>query len=191
MDCSMKFLSVLFVSAALLLFTCSCKNKFHQVLHCATPDGKTMVTLKKTGKNKYILIAKLNEKTETWNLPYPVYQFESGDIDGDHSDDILVGVIKTTRFDSVCRKRLFIFRLSEGRIRPLWLGSRVGQPLEMFHLFHSDSLMTVLTIEKEREGRFLVAQYKWKGFGLSFMKYISRKITKKQAYKLLYHYEEK
>ena len=187
----MNVLSFYTAALFLLLLTFSCKNKFQNPLKLSTPDGQVNVSLKKNATDSYVLVADLNGRIETWKIPYPVYQFESGDLDGDHSDDILVGVIKITRFDSICRKRLFIFRLTEGRIRPLWLGSRVGQPLEMFHLCRSDSLLTVLTIEKERDGKYLVAQYKWKGFGLSFIKYISREITKNQAYKLLYRYEEK
>ena len=32
-----------------------------------------------------------------WRLPYPVYQFQTGDVDGDGSIDAMVGVVKGTR----------------------------------------------------------------------------------------------
>lgn len=109
-----------------------------------------------------------------WKLNYPVYHFECADINGDGSDDILVGVIKPSRFDSVSRKRIFIFKLFDGYIRPLWLGSRVSQPLEDFKVIRSQPLNLIRTIEYEENGNFLVAEYKWKGFGLTFVKYIIR-----------------
>ena len=33
-----------------------------------------------------------------WRLPYPVYQFQTGDVDGDGRVDAMVGVVKSTRF---------------------------------------------------------------------------------------------
>jgi len=184
-----SFTSQIF-AALLLINAVFCLSSCDKQLKCSTPEGLVKVILKKTGKNHYILTSVLNGKQNSWNLPYPVYNFETGDIDGNHSDDILVGVIKTTRFDSHYRKRIFMFKLVDGCIRPLWLGSRVSQPLEMFNLHHSDSFSTILTIEQEKDGKFLVAQYRWRGFGLEFTKYISREINKKQAYKLIYHYEK-
>ena len=65
-------------------------------------------------------------RADEWRLPYPVYQFQTGDVDGDGSEDAMVGVIKKTRFYPL-GKRLFIFkqidakagvRRQEGRIRP-------------------------------------------------------------------------
>ena len=31
-----------------------------------------------------------------WRLPYPVYQFQTGDVDGDGRADAMVGVVKST-----------------------------------------------------------------------------------------------
>ena len=33
-----------------------------------------------------------------WRLPYPVYQYQEGDVDGDGRVDAMVGVVKSTRF---------------------------------------------------------------------------------------------
>ena len=46
-----------------------------------------------------------------WRLPYPVYRFETGDIDGDGQTDAIVGVIKSTRFYPERGRRLFIFKM--------------------------------------------------------------------------------
>ncbi|HYV90549.1 MAG TPA: hypothetical protein VE978_02155 [Chitinophagales bacterium] len=123
--------------------------------------------------------------SDKWKLNFPAYHFECADINGDSQEDILVGVIKPTRFDSVVRKRIFIFKLVEGYIRPLWLGSRVGQPLEDFRIVHHDGENFVRTVEWEENRNFLVAEYRWKSFGLEFVNYLDRNISKEQALKIL------
>jgi hypothetical protein len=126
-------------------------------------------------------IQKAGQKISEWKLDYPVFHFECADINEDGTTDILVGVIKKTRFDSICRKRIFIFKLFEGYVRPLWLGSRVSQPLEDFKVIHSKPQNLIRTIEREENGKYLVAEYKWKGFGLTFVKYTIRHVDLQKA----------
>jgi hypothetical protein len=123
--------------------------------------------------------------SSVWPLRYPVYHLECGDVNGDGIDDILVGVTKTTRFDPVKRKRLFLFKLFEGYIRPLWLGSRVSQPLEAFHFIPAATGNRIRTIEQEADGTYLVAEYEWKGFGLQFLQYKKRSVSLAAATQLL------
>lgn len=120
-----------------------------------------------------------------WKLPYPVYRFQIGDVDGNGFDDMLVGVIKTTRFDTTFAKRLFIFKNYNGLVRPLWLGSRLGQPLEDFICIQTKCGTRIVTIEKEKSKKYLVAEYKWRRFGLEFTKYIEREIDLFQAQQIL------
>ena len=51
----------------------------------------------------------------SWELSYPVYRFDCGDLTGDSCPEIAVGVIKTTRHDPTRDKRLFLFKLYQGR----------------------------------------------------------------------------
>ena len=44
------------------------------------------------------LVLKTDSTIDRWQLPYPVYQFQTGDVDGDGTIDAMVGVIKATRF---------------------------------------------------------------------------------------------
>ena len=67
-----------------------------------------------------------------WKLPYPVYQFQTGDVNGDGSEDAMVGVIKSTRFYPEKARRLFIFKQVNGKPRALWMGSKLGGILEDF-----------------------------------------------------------
>jgi hypothetical protein len=123
-----------------------------------------------------------------WELNYPTYHFECADINADKVDDILIGVIKSTRYDPYVRKRLFIFKLCEGYIRPLWLGSRVSQPLEDFKVIPATPMNLIRTIELEESGKYLVADYKWRGFGLTFVKYIARELDLQEAKKIFNQY---
>ena len=45
-----------------------------------------------------------------WKLPYPVYQYQTGDVDGDGHIDAIVGVIKSTRYYPEKARRIFIFK---------------------------------------------------------------------------------
>lgn len=138
--------------------------------------GSSIISSEHIGTKKNII--------SEWKLNYPVYHFECADINGDGTDDILVGVIKPTRFDGISRKRIFIFKLFEGYVRPLWLGSRVSQPLEDFKVTPSKPMNLIRTMEYEENGNFLVAEYKWKGFGLTFVKYIIRNSKLEEARKI-------
>ena len=121
-------------------------------------------------------------------MPYPVYQFDYGDITGNGVPEIIVGVIKPTRFDPKPDKRLFIYRIAdEAYIRPLWLGSRVAQPLEDFRIIREETPTRIRTLEREHSGNFLVAEYIWRGFGLDFKRYLKREVKKQEAIHILKH----
>ncbi len=146
-------------------------------------DGtrEIQIKLEKLGEARYVLHAETfngHEKilSTRWKLNYPVFHLEAGDVNGEGKADMLVGVIKSTRFDPVQRKRIFLFKLFDGYIRPLWLGSRVGQPLEHFRFVQASDGNRIRTVEWEENGRFLVAEYCWRGFGLEFIHYVDRNL---------------
>lgn len=107
-----------------------------------------------------------------WKLPFPVYRFCTGDVDGNGSIDAIVGVIKSTRYDKELRRRVFIFKNYHGMIRPLWLGSQLGQPVIDFTFLQDKKWLKV--IERGCDGIPFTAYYRWRGFG---MEYVSEKHT--------------
>jgi hypothetical protein len=123
-----------------------------------------------------------------WPLPYPVYQFQMGDVDGDGRNEALVGVIKKTRFhqekatdgrsEQQMRRRLFVFKDYHGLVRPLWLGSRLGGVLENFRF--ADGL--VRTLEVTGPNRYSVGHYRWRHFGFSIEQYLVRDTTIQAAH---------
>ena len=114
-----------------------------------------------------------------WALPYPIYQFQTGDIDGDGNIDAMVGVIKSTRFYPEKDRRLFIFKQVKNKVRPMWLGSRLGAPLLDFRFIDRH----VRSLEQMNDTLFAVAEYSWSGFGMKFEHYLIEKTDSLTALK--------
>ncbi len=103
-----------------------------------------------------------------WTLPYPVYQFQTGDIDGDGRVDAMVGVVKATRFHPEVARRLFIFKMVNGKARPLWLGSQLGATLIDFRFVDG----RIRALESSGDTLFAISDYRWKGFGLQHERFV-------------------
>ncbi|WP_299185776.1 hypothetical protein [uncultured Aquimarina sp.] len=168
-----------FIVGISFMFCCSSKTR-----NKSTEYDSGVTLIKKHDSLFYIQI-KSDSLIDTWELKYPVYQYMIGDVDENGSNDILVGVIKTTRFDSIKRKRLFIFKNYEGYVRPLWLGSRLGKPLVDFNFIKNKEGSFIRSVEKEKSGKVLIAEYKWRRFGLEFKRYIYREIDSLRAIRIL------
>ncbi len=114
-----------------------------------------------------------------WHLPYPVYQFQTGDVDGDGSADAMVGVVKSTRFYPEKGRRLFIFKQVNGKARPMWMGSKLGGILEDFRF--SDGKIRAL--ESTADSLYVVSDYRWGGFGMRHERFIIKGTDKQTALK--------
>ena len=100
------------------------------------------------------------EQVSKWPLPYPVYQFQTGDVDGDGKTDAMVGVIKSTRY-----------------FPALWLGSRLGGILQDFR--YVDGL--IRSLETTTDNRYVVAEYQWEHFGMSFRRFLAKNVSREEA----------
>ena len=114
-----------------------------------------------------------------WRLPYPVYRFQTGDVDGDGREDAMVGVVKGTRFYPEPARRLFIFKSVKGKARPLWLGSKLGGRLEDFRFRNG----RIRALETTADSLWVVSDYRWSGFGMAFERFIVKGVDKKTATK--------
>ena len=145
-------------------------------------SSQSNFTLRKVNDSLYYL--------NDWRLPYPVYQFQTGDVDGDGSEDAMVGVIKSTRFYPEKARRLFIFKQVNGKARALWLGSKLGGILEDFRFVapaDGDSLGRIRALESTTDSLFAVSDYKWSGFGMKFDHLIIKGVDKETALKHFEH----
>ena len=114
-----------------------------------------------------------------WRLPYPVYQFQTGDVDGDGHEDAMVGVIKSTRYYPEKARRLFIFKLVNKKARPLWMGSKLGGILEDFRFVDGK----IRALESTTDSLYVVTDYKWSSFGMVFDHFIIKGTDKETAIK--------
>jgi len=145
------------------------------LVSCRATDGDNGgFSIAKENDTLYNLILETDSSRDVWELRYPVYRFCTGDMDGDSIVDAIVGVEKTTRFDPVLRRRVFMFRNIEGKVRPLWLGSRLGRPVVDFNVVKVDGETRLRSVEEDENCKFLVAEYRWSSFGVKFIRYICR-----------------
>ena len=114
-----------------------------------------------------------------WRLPYPVYRFQRGDVDGDGREDAMVGVVKGTRFYPEPARRLFIFKAVNGKARPLWLGSKLGGILQDFRFRDG----RIRALETTADSLWVVSDYRWSGFGMAFERFIVKGVDKETATK--------
>jgi hypothetical protein len=129
------------------------------------------------------LSLKTDSTYDKWRLPYPVYRFCTGDVDGDGSIDAMVGVIKSTRYYQEKGHRLFIFKNYHGLVRPLWLGSKLGGILEDFRF--KDGL--IRSLERTTDGKYVVAEYRWDHFGMAFERFLAKNVTRPAALEIFNH----
>ncbi len=128
-----------------------------------------------------------NKKTgsDFRQLPFPVFKFITGDVDRDGNPDLILGTIKKTRFDKEPGKRISIFSLKDMKIKTLWMGSRLSRPLVDFRF--DDESGKIISLEKEQNGTWLVAEYQWEKFGLKFIRYIKRNCNLVQTINMIYN----
>ena len=124
----------------------------------------------------HALVLKTDSTVSRWKLPYPVYRFCTGDVDGDGQTDALVGVEKATRYYPMGR-RLFIFKNYKGHVRPLWMGSKLGGILQDFRFANGQ----VRSLETSTDGYYAVAEYEWCGFGLRFVRFLLKGADRQTA----------
>lgn len=105
---------------------------------------------------------------------YQPYRFDTADVNHDGFTEIIVGLIKSVRFDSLQKKRLFILRIDDEHIRPMWMGSKVCQELLDFKAANDG---TIQTLERTKTGKFSIGSYYWESFGLTLEKYLETEIS--------------
>ncbi len=125
------------------------------------------------------LTLKTDSTTDKWPLPYPVYRLDTADVNGDGRTEALVGVIKSTRFYPQKGRRLFVFKNYKNRVRAMWMGSKLGGILQDFRFVDG----VVRSLETTTKGQYVVAEYRWQGFGFEFVRFLAVKVGREEALK--------
>ncbi len=141
-------------------------------LHSHSFAGKLVVTWLPINHGYRVeLTDTLDRTVDELLFTKPIFRLCKGDIDRDGNEDILLGIVKKTRFDPVDKKRLSIFFVDSSRLRPLFLCSRTIHELVDFAAANGKPGI-IYTIEKISDGRYVFGTYSWCGFGLSFKGYL-------------------
>lgn len=127
------------------------------------------VSLSPTTKGFRILLSDAKgQHLDQTMFSYRPYRLDTADVNHDGRTEILIGLIKPTEFDPQEKKRLFILRIDEGQLRPMWLGSKVCQQLVDFKALTNGSIRT---LEQTKDGNYAIGTYQWQGFGLTLVDY--------------------
>jgi hypothetical protein len=167
---------VMLITATIFLIGCS-KSKnpdmsYPTAFSFQTDSYQTQIHLESLGDdlNRIRILTINNNKTINSRaalLPWPVYQFQMGDIDGDNVTDLFVGVIKSCRYDPVVRRRLFVYEVIDGDLRPKWLGTHTAYDIKEFRAVSIDGGTYIRAIEKDESGMYHIMTYAWSSFGPS------------------------
>lgn len=183
-----KFL-IFIITAFIIIYACSDNDPFYKTIKIDHGTFKGEVSIEYNSMlSKYMILAydSINGTKDRIFTPYEIFQAEYGDINHDNNPDICIGIIKPTPFDSLLRKRLFIFQIDRGYIRPLWLGSKLSAPLEEFIIIEDESdQQKVLAIEKLPNNLYRISEYGWESFGLYFIRKIDDSLKLTQAKRIL------
>ena len=143
----------------------------------ALPAKSQTFTIQQVDDTLNVLCLQTGQQVNKWKLPYPVYQFQTGDVDGDGTVDALVGVVKATRFYPEKGRRIFIFKNYHGKIRAMWMGSKLGGILHDFRFKDG----RIRALEATNDGRFVVAEYQWAHFGVEFCRFLATNVSLDEA----------
>ena len=165
----------LFSVFCMLAMICGCSTgpTFPEVTEFSVADesfaGKIKFKKLTTTEGFKVLLETSTGETDQMIFRYKPYRFDTADVDRDGNTEVIVGLIKATHFDPIEMKRLFILKIDDNNLRPLWLGSKVCQELIDFKVLSNG---TIQTLERTSTGGYSIGKYYWQSFGLTLEKYI-------------------
>jgi len=135
-----------------------------------TNSSQTRILLDPVGKdiNRILILTLDNNKvinSRAALLPWPIYQFQEGDIDEDGVPELFVGVVKACPHDPVVRRRLFVYEVLDGDIRAKWRGTYVAYDLMEFRIVQIDGKARIRSLEQDKSGTYHIVTYAWASFG--------------------------
>ncbi len=108
-------------------------------------------------------IIEISDSGKLIRIPFswPVWILAQADIDRDGCLELVLGVVKQNHFDPTARRRLQVWRLDRGHLRPVWLGTRLAGILDTFAVDSNGRI-----VAREQVGPlWQIARWRWKTFG--------------------------
>jgi hypothetical protein len=137
---------------------------------------------------KFTLSAKSSDSVESRDFLFfanPVYNFKVIDINMDGVQDFCIGFIKTTRWNSTPKPKIHIYSHKNGKIYPIWRSSQIGRNLVDFDIDSTENTAGIRILENPVKDKYNIALYRWKSFGLKFVKYIHTGLDSSTSIKML------
>jgi hypothetical protein len=171
------------IFCVVVLIGCNAATQFPALHQFSIADesftGKVIFKKLTSTEGFKILLANQSGKTVDQTVfRFTPYRFDTADVNQDGRTELIVGLTKSTRFDPIEKKRLFILRIDDNHIRPMWLGSKVCQELIDFKVLTNG---TIQTLERTTTGSFSIGNYYWQSFGLTLDKYTHNEISLNHA----------
>lgn len=136
-------------------------------------EKNTISTIKCLNPNSYLLRFQKEDLTaNVINLHGELSEFQIGDINNDGNTDILIGISKKVKFDSVFKKRINIYTFQNNALEPLWLGTKFIDDIESFDIVNYNNKNFLSTVELKDGKDKIERVYEWEdfGFGLTELK---------------------
>ena len=73
-----------------------------------------------------------------------------------------------------------MFKNYKNRVRAMWMGSKLGGILQDFRFVNG----VVRSLETTSSGQYVVAEYRWQGFGFEFVRFMAMKVERQKALKV-------
>ncbi len=114
--------------------------------------------------------------------PLNIWKMEVGDVEGDGEDELALGVYKKSPHHQVMAKRVFLYNIVDGKLKPKFRASRLALPMDDFILFDidKDGRDEVVSIEI-KDNTYFIAAYHYKDFHLT-RDYVSEPLEKKPKF---------
>lgn len=114
--------------------------------------------------------------------PLNIWKFEAGDVEGDKEEELALGVYKKSPHHQVKAKRVFLYNIVDGKLKPKFRASRLALPMDDFILYDidDDGRDEVVSIEI-KDNTYFIAAYHYKDFHLT-RDYVSEHLEKKPKF---------
>lgn len=114
--------------------------------------------------------------------PLNIWKFEAGDVEGDKEEELALGVYKKSPHHQVMAKRVFLYNIVDGKLKPKFRASRLALPMDDFILYDidKDGRDEVVSIEI-KDNTYFIAAYHYKDFHLT-RDYVSEALEEKPKF---------
>ncbi|WP_162555685.1 CapA family protein [Reichenbachiella versicolor] len=88
-----------------------------------------------------------------------------GDVTNDGETEFVFGIKKKVRFDPSIKKRINVFRIEDGGVKTVWMGTKFLHDVAKFSIIHENGTNYLRTHEFDSARNTYIRTYQWDQFG--------------------------